>query len=125
MKLMLLILLFPLVLSAREYPGVVVSCYDGDTVTLDINCGLGITKREVVRINGIDAPERPTAAGKRSQVELMKFIMGKEVLIVTNNDKREKYGRLLANIIFGEIDVSQWMITNGLAKEYHGEKRIR
>lgn len=124
MKLILAILLCPLVLFGREYSATVTGCHDGDTISVVIDLGLGVSKKESIRINGIDAPELPTAAGKASKDALIKLIMFKTITVVTDRDKKEKYGRLLANIFIEETDVSEWMIKNGFAKEYHGGKRV-
>ena len=37
--------------------------------------------------------------------------------------KKEKYGRLLANIYFNNTNVNEWMLTNNYAIPYEGGKK--
>ena len=46
------------------------------------------------------------------------MILDKEVTINSYKDKQEKYGRYLANIIIDGVDLNQWLVQNGHAKEY-------
>lgn len=46
------------------YPATVLSVHDGDTCTLSVNLGFGVTVTYPCRIFGINAPELSTAAGK-------------------------------------------------------------
>lgn len=50
-----------------EYRATLVRVIDGDTFVLDIDCGFHITKRETIRLFGIDCPEIGTAEGKRAK----------------------------------------------------------
>jgi micrococcal nuclease len=73
------------------------------------------------RLYGIDTPEirgeeREKGLVVRDIVRAM--ILDKEVIINSYKDKQEKYGRYLANIIIGDVDLNQWLVQNGHAKEY-------
>jgi len=106
------------------YKALVTDVYDGDTVTLSIDLGLGIWKHKVkVRLAGIDAPEirgeeRPF--GLESEHYLSGMILGKEVVVQTFKDKTGKYGRLIADIYLDGLDVSTDLVEKGYAvfKEY-------
>jgi endonuclease YncB( thermonuclease family) len=37
----------------------------------------------------------------------------------------EKYGRLLADVIYDGTNMNEWMINNGYAVKYDGGKKIR
>lgn len=51
------------------YPGVVVSVHDGDTLTIALDFGFGVTFTGAsCRVYGINAPELDTAAGKAALV---------------------------------------------------------
>lgn len=85
-----------------HYRAKVVSVYDGDTCTVDIDLGLGVWVRgEKLRLLRINAPEMrgdEKIAGKASRDFLREQILGKTVFIQTQRDKRGKYGRYLAEI---------------------------
>ena len=107
-----------------HYKAVVTDVYDGDTITLDIDLGLGIWKRNVkVRLADIDAPEirgeeRPF--GLVVENYLSGKILDKEVVIQTRKDKSGKYGRLIADVYYKGLDVSNDLVEKGYAvfKEY-------
>lgn len=48
------------------YPATVISLHDGDTMTLALNIGFGITLTYPCRVFGINAPELATQAGKEA-----------------------------------------------------------
>lgn len=111
-------------------PAAVISIYDGDTFTVDLlNCPDVLCKRIPVRIDGIDAPEMK---GK-CQAEIDKARLAKQYLVTRlrsgqdvelRNVARDKYFRLRANLWVGGVDVGDGMIKAGLARPYHGEKRM-
>jgi len=89
-------------LQLFQYRALVTAVYDGDTCTVDIDLGLGVWVRgEKLRLHRINAPElrgKDAAKGKASRDHLKSLIEGKEVLLQTIKDRREKYGRYLAEI---------------------------
>ena len=109
-----------------EYAAEVVSVYDGDTIRMDVDLGMNIWLRNVsVRVNGIDAPELTTEAGKVARNFAKTLLKPKtKVVIKTTRDKKEKYGRYLAEITLpsGE-SFSASMVAAGHAKTYFGGKR--
>lgn len=122
-KYILIALLFVPALQAKDYVATIIEIVDGDTVNCIIELGLDVQKKEKVRMIGLDAPEKKTDEGKKVALEVKKQLLGKEVLIRTIADKREKYGRLLAEIIVGEVNYNQFMIKSGMAKPYNGGPR--
>lgn len=105
------------------YKAVVTSVYDGDTVTVDIDLGFGIwMKGQKMRLMDVDAPElrggteETKSAARASRDYLRSLILDKEVEIETVKDRKGKYGRWLAYILFGDIDVNMHMIEKGHAK---------
>lgn len=103
-----------------EYRATVVRVIDGDTVVVDWDLGAGTWKRgEHLRLFGINAPEtrgpeRPDGlAAKEFLVGLLP--VGTEVLIRTVKDKTGKYGRYLATIWVGSLNLNQHLIDNGHA----------
>jgi len=107
--------------SIRFYPAKVTKAYDGDTVTVIIDLGMGISITERVRLYGINAPELRGAErvdGLKSRDALRKLILNKEVRLETiKNDKKGKYGRLIGILYLGDLNVNKWMVKNNYAVE--------
>ncbi len=95
---------------------------DGDTIKIRIN-----GKKETVRIIGMDAPEynhpdksRITEEGKDARKILInKIPENAYVEIEYDEDKRDKYGRILAHVYYEDYLVSKWMIERGYAKRVY------
>jgi len=107
------------------YKAFVTKVYDGDTVTLDIDMGLNIFKKnQKVRLFGINTPEirgEERTLGLISKKRLSEMILNKEIVIETHYDKAGKYGRWLATIWFFEekwVNVNDLLISEGLAEVY-------
>jgi len=118
--------ILPLLLAAaplKSYRGKVISCHDGDTITVQISLGLDITKEETIRLLGIDCHELSTQKGREAKLYVSKLLMGKMIEIQTVNDKREKYGRLLATVILDGTNLTQHLIEIGYGKKYDGGAR--
>lgn len=107
------------------YKAVVKSVYDGDTCTVDIDLGLHTwVKDEKLRLYRINAPEvtgRQKSAGIKSRDFLRNLILDKTVFIQTIKDKKEKYGRYLAEIWIKDekgnvINVNDHLVALGFAK---------
>lgn len=125
MKYILLIVL-PFLLAAspvRTYDATVLDVHDGDTITVQISLGLDVSKKEVIRLLGVDCPELKTKEGKEVAAYARKLLTGKKITIQTNNDDREKYGRLLATVIIQNINFNELLISKGFAKSYAGGAR--
>lgn len=108
-----------------HYKAKIVEVYDGDTCTIDIDLGLHTwIKGEKIRLTRINAPElRGTerTKGLKSRDFLRSLILDKEVFIETIKDKKEKYGRYLAEVWLEDdnrkfININDEMVKNGFAK---------
>jgi len=106
------------------YRAHITAVYDGDTVTADIDLGLGIWKsKEKLRLIRINAPEMrgdEKEQGTISRDWLREKILGKDVMVRTVYDKKGKYGRYLAEIWYDNKNINDLLVTKGLAeyKEY-------
>ncbi len=103
-----------------QYKATVLSVYDADTITLDIDlgCWTHIVK-EKCRLLGINAPEMrglEKPEGTKSRDWLRKKILGKDITIITTKDKTGKYGRLLVTVYFDGENINELLITEGLAE---------
>ena len=106
-----------------EYQAEIISVYDGDTVTAQIDLGFHVSIVEKLRLARINAPEvrgKERPKGVISRDELRKKILNKAVIIHTIKDRKGKYGRYLADIILNGKNINDWLVNSGLAeyKEY-------
>jgi len=106
------------------YKALTTDVYDGDTVTVEIDLGFKINFTEKIRLLGINAPEMKgtdKAKGTKSRDALRKMILKKEIIIKTEKDKKEKYGRYLGTIFIEKnskwICVNEWMVKNKFAEK--------
>ena len=106
------------------YRATVTNIVDGDTADFRIDCGFKVYHDLRVRFLGINAPEKRTQEGKDAKVWLEAQIpVGTQVILETKKDEKEKYGRYLATVYLGELDINQELVKSGHAVEYHGGKR--
>ena len=99
------------------YSAIVREVHDGDTCTVDIDLGLSTWQHgEKLRLNRIDAPELRGAtreAGLASRDFLREKIDGKNIILETVKDSREKYGRYLAEVWLID-EKGKWLNLNDL-----------
>jgi micrococcal nuclease len=108
-----------------EYKGKVTRVVDGDTVIVTINLGFDIVLDNIkVRLYGIDTPEtyRPKCDaeqkhGYAAKQFVVDNILNKNVIIKTHKDKKGKYGRYLADIIFDNKSIVKLLKENGFEKK--------
>ena len=106
--------------------GRVIKVYDGDTITIASTIAIKNSPlyRFSVRLNGIDTPEIKGSDEIEKRVALMardalsEKILYKDVELI--NVKTEKYGRLLAEVVFNGENMNEWMISKRFAVEYDG-----
>lgn len=110
-----------------EYAARVSRIIDGDTVVASIDLGFGISSSQTLRLFGINAPElhgSTSQAGAAAKAYLFELLESFESLVVvrTHKDKREKYGRFLAELIGVrngvEININEAMVRDGHAETY-------
>lgn len=101
------------------YPALIREAYDADTVRADIWQGLRtIRENEALRLAGLDAWEITGAERERglaARDALRGLILGKWVIVRTFDDKPDKYGRLLAVVWLGQLNVNRWLVEHGHA----------
>jgi len=93
---------------------------DGDTVEVTIDLGFSISFKQIIRIYGINAPEKNTDYGKTTLHRITQLIPpGTIVKIETIKDKKEKFGRYLGIIYHNSINIGLQLISEGLAISYY------
>jgi micrococcal nuclease len=117
------------------YKAKVIKVIDGDTVDCEIDLGFHINITKRVRLSGIDAFElnskdleaREKAAKAKSKLTFT--LTNKYVILVTELDKADKYGRVLGSIYESEKEfetnnsINLKLIQEGLAIPYDGGKK--
>jgi endonuclease YncB( thermonuclease family) len=111
---------------ARDYvyDATVIKIEDGDTVhvKLDLGCDSKIEPMKI-RMNGINARGKTTAAGKAAVAYLQGLLpVGSTVRIETLKDRKEKYGRYLGVLHHPSLkqSVNAEMVELGLVEPYYG-----
>ena len=112
------------------YEAKVLDIHDGDTISIEIDLGFQMRFTDKVRFYGINAPELKIRDEKNKMVEnplgtktlntVKEFIkIGDVITIETIKDKKEKYGRYLANVYVllddRQICLNDYLLNNGLA----------
>jgi endonuclease YncB( thermonuclease family) len=100
----------------------VIRVIDGDTAEFNVDLGCDIHINMTCRFNGINAPEVSTQAGKDSRAWLQQQLPANApVVIQTVADKKEKYGRYLADVYLPNTSTSlnDQLVSNGLAVPYN------
>ncbi len=109
LRVLFVCLLLAVPLYALE--GVCVRVSDGDTITI-----LAGARKEIVRLNGIDAPESRQVGGQEARQYLADSILNKHVRI--EGSSRDRYGRLLGTVYLGSENINLAMIRAGWAWDY-------
>ncbi len=106
----------------EDFEGKVVKITDGDTIHVKWS------EREKpirVRLIDIDAAEIDEKNGIESRNWLEKQIMGEEVRVIINPERRvEKWGRILGKIIHMGIDINQASLDFGFSVPF-AERELR
>lgn len=103
----------------------VVKVVDGDTIDVLIDLGFNLTKKERIRLAGIDTPESRTRnlEEKKMGLEAKEYLQNKldncnDLRVKTEKDG--KYGRMLGWIHGNDENINNIMVTEGYAWEYDG-----
>jgi micrococcal nuclease len=109
-----------------EYSATLIKIVDGDTVDVLIDLGFNTTKKERVRLLGIDTPESATKdlAEKKLGIEAKEYITQwfmKNTPFRLQTTKDDKYGRILG--VFTGLDgktLNTRLVDEGYAWAYDG-----
>ena len=111
---------------------------DGDTLDITFDLGFDLSKKERVRVAGVDTPEKRTRDKEEKKLGLDATLWmedkledakreQKSIMIRTELDKGAtgKYGRLLGWIYVGDdvVSLNEQMIAQGYAWPYDGGKK--
>ena len=106
-----------------EYKAKIERVVDADTIDVSIDLGFDVWTKQRVRVAGLNAAEKNTQEGKNA-IEYAKTVLkhGMEVLLRSHQDKREKFGRYLAEIwITKDESYNEKLLKLGYAVPYDGK----
>ena len=107
--------------------GIVVKVYDGDTITVCSKVPYLLNSKSYtfpIRLARIDCPElKSKNEEEKTCAQQVQQIL--EDILLDNRVKlqvscADKYGRLLCEVYFKNININDWMLENHYAVEYHG-----
>ena len=100
---------------------------DGDTLHLMVDLGCDTSLAMTVRLSGLDAPEMNTIEGKAAKAYVEHWVAdnGPRFVLRTEKDKREKFGRYLADLLpeNGNDSLCRSLLIYGYAHPYDGGAR--
>jgi len=100
--------------------------YDGDTVKLFVDLGFHLESKITLRLANINTPEVNRKDEKEAGIKSRDWLRSKlndardnklPVHIKTYKDKTGKYGRLIADLFVGDMNLNLEMVKLGLAEE--------
>jgi len=105
-----------------DYKARVIKVIDGDTVDVSIDLGFDIFLNERIRFHGINCPESRTS-NKEEKIKGLaskaftesKLPIGKEIIIQSKTFSKEKFGRILADILVDGVNLNEELVEEGLA----------
>jgi len=105
-----------------ERTAVVTKVVDGDTLHLDVDLGCDTSLAMTVRLYGVNAPEMSTPEGRVAKQFVADWIAGRAghgFVLRTVKDRREKYGRYLADLLAADgTSLCQALLDSGNAVTY-------
>jgi endonuclease YncB( thermonuclease family) len=99
--------------------GRVVRVTDGDTLTLRTS----LSEKHIIRLHGIDAPERDQNHGAAALRHLWRLVYGRQVAVVIED--HDDYGRLVGTVYLEGQDVNLAMVSGGHAWWYRQYAKAR
>ena len=104
--------------STNEYQADVLRVVDGDTIVLRIHLGFDVTMDSHCRFYGVNAPEIHGVSytnGMISRAFVSSMVSNRTIRLLTLDDKRDKYGRILGIIVVDGKNVNQLLLNKKLA----------
>ena len=86
--------------SPQKFTAKIISVYDGDTFTFEVNLPFDITWKTKMRLYGVNTPElrgKERIEGRKVRDYVKSLILDKEVEILVY--KKGKYGRYVSDVI--------------------------
>lgn len=91
-----------------NYPALVVSVHDGDTITVLRN-----NEKIKIRLIGVDCPELKQIYGMNAKEFTSSLVLNKTVKIVLDKQEKDKYNRTLAYVYFNNTFINEKILEAG------------
>ena len=102
------------------YHGEIKKVIDGDTVDVLLDLGFSTFRLVRCRLARVNTPELKNNNTKQQalavKLKLAAFLAGKAIAV--ESKKVDIYGRAISEILADGINVSDWLLENGLAEKY-------
>jgi len=127
----LLIFSFTFQAKAKNFKAKYLKNYDGDTITVNLNCDIPLfCKKMSIRVNGIDTPEIKGNCDKEKILSKeAKYFVALQLKshreIDLRNCKKGMYFRLVCDVYYNDILLSQKLLNQKLAVKYDGGKKTK
>jgi len=82
-----------------EYSALVLRCLDGDSVELSVDCGFSVHHHLIVRLAGINCPEKNTPEGKAAAQFTADWLAKRLGKVLVRTMKGKSFDRYLARIM--------------------------
>ena len=107
----------------ENFMATVIKVHDGDTITLQWE---ERTFNFPLRIINIDAPELNVKGGAEAKSHLQELIENEEVeIIIDPNQRTEKWGRVLGDVLSKGLKMSEEMINSGHALPFERRREAQ
>lgn len=112
-------------MSLYEYRGILIRWVDADTAVVSLDLGFRHWMHdEHLRLVGINAPDKQPAKSAATKIANELCPVGSSVIVRTEKDKQEKYGRWLAELFIPDpiypISVNRTLVERGAAVFWDG-----
>jgi endonuclease YncB( thermonuclease family) len=107
------------------YPVKAYEVQDGDTVKVMLDLGFCLYHTVSLRVIGVDAPEMRVASQKAAAAVVKRSVAewlyrDNEPLICVSIAMDKYAGRIVGDLMYGPLSLSQWLLNKRLAKPYDG-----
>lgn len=109
-----------------EYKAEYIDNYDGDTINFVVDLGFNVSIELQVRLSNIDTyelrdkdPQLKSLAYEAKDFVQKVLIDADEIILKTARNKKGKYGRYLAEVIYDGINLNEELLEIGYATKYN------
>lgn len=99
-------------------PATVVAVSDGDTLRVLLSG----TEVEI-RLEGINAPEHGECFDDEAR-DMLAGVVGNQVIVGESSPGRDQYGRIVAYVHVGELNINRWLLQEGAVMATSGEHEL-
>lgn len=106
--------------AAYTYRARILRVIDGDTYDVAVDVGFRLTATLPLRLARVNCPEKRTPEGVRAAAYVAALFSPLPCPVVVRTFKPvDDFGRYLADVYLGDVDLGQRLLETGHAVEYH------